>query len=223
MRWRSLRRRRSRISKQDLHYVIVFAIIATIVASSLTYVTLNPPPEEQFFASWVLGAQGMAADYYPNNNPNINPGIQVTWTLGVYNHMGSLQYVVLRVKLLNSTMEAPNDTTGQPSQAPTVLEFARVLVNNETWSIPFVWEIQNATAIQGTVTITGLSINQTTLAGQFASAYSGQNFRFVFELWHYDATTNQLSFTWTTSDGQLHAAWTQIWFSTTPSATPSGQ
>jgi hypothetical protein len=39
-------------------------------------------------------------------------------------------------------METPNDTTGQPSQAPTVLEFARVLVNNETWSIPFVWEIQ---------------------------------------------------------------------------------
>jgi uncharacterized membrane protein len=53
-------KRRLRISKQDLQYVIVFAAVATIVTSSLAYVTLNPRPEEQFFASWVLGAQGMA-------------------------------------------------------------------------------------------------------------------------------------------------------------------
>jgi len=215
-------RRRLRISKQDLQYAIVFAIIATIVASSLVYVTINPRPEEQFFASWILGAQGMAADYYPNNDPTISLGEPVTWTLGVYNHMGSLQYVVLQVKLLNSTMQPPNDTTGQPSQAPPVLEFARVLVNNETWSIPFVWEIQNMTTIQGTVTLTSLSINQTNLTGQFVSAQSGQNFRFVFEVWHYDATTNSPSFAWTTSDGHLHDVWTQIWFNTVPGALPSG-
>jgi len=210
-----LRKTRLRISKQDLHYVIVFAIITTIVASSLTYVTLYPRPQEQFFASWVLGAQGTTADYYPNNNPTIGLRKEVTWTLGVYNHMGSLQYVVLRVKLLNSTMTAPNDTTDQPSQAATIFEFARVLVSNETWSIPFVWEIQNRTSTKNEVTITGLSINQTTLTGQLATANSGYDFRFIFEVWHYDATTSDLSFAWTTSDGQLHVVWTQIWFNAT--------
>jgi len=215
-----LRKRKLRISKQDLQYVIVFAIIALIVASSLAYISLNPRPEEQFFASWVLGAQGMAGNYYPNNSPNIGLGEQATWTLGVYNHMGSLQYVVLRVKLLNSTMAAPNDTTGQPGQGLVVFEFARVLVSNETWSIPFVWEIQNATKSRGEVTITALSINQTTITGEFASAYSGNNFRFVFEVWHYDPTANDLSFPWTTSDGQLHVVWTQIWFNASPTITP---
>jgi uncharacterized membrane protein len=209
-----LKRRRLRISRKYLQYVIAFAIIATVVASTLAYVTLNPPPEEHFFASWILGSQGMAANYYPNNNPNIGLREEVRWTLGVYNHMGSLQYVVLRVKLLNSTMISPNDALDQPSTAPAILEFARVLVNNETWSIPFAWEMLNSTVTGGHVTITNLSINQTSLTGQFASAVSGYNFRFIFELWYYDTTTNNLAFSWR-ADGQVHSVWTQIWFNAT--------
>ena len=209
-----MKRRRLRISRKDLQYVIAFAIIATVVASTLAYVTLNPRAEEHFFANWILGSQGLVANYYPNNNPNIGVREEVRWTLGVYNHMGSLQYVVLRVKLLNSTMTSPNDTLDQPSPSPAILEFARVLVNNETWSIPFVWEILNSTVAGGRVIITSLSINQTSLRGQFASAVSGYNFRFVFELWYYDATKNDLAFSWRT-DGQVHVVWTQIWFNAT--------
>ena len=194
--------------------MIAFAIIATVVASTLAYVTLNPRPEEHFFASWILGSQSLAANYYPNDNPNIGVREEVRWALGVYNHMGSLQYVVLRVKLLNSTMTSPNDALGQPSLAPAILEFSRVLVNNETWSIPFVWEILNSTLKGGHVTITRVSINQTSLTGQFASAVSGYNFRFVFELWYYDTATNDLAFSWRT-DGQVHSVWTQIWFNAT--------
>jgi len=209
-----LKRRRLRISRQDVQYVIAFAIITIIVASTLAYVALNPRPEEQFFANWILGSEGMAEHYYPNDDPNIGLREEVRWTLGVYNHMGSLQYVVLRVKLLNSTMHSPNDALGQPSPAPLVLEFARVLVNNETWSIPFVWEILNSTVTGGHVTITGLSINQTSLTGHFASAVSGYNFRFIFELWSYDTNTNDLTFSWRT-DGEVRSVWTQIWFNAT--------
>ena len=194
--------------------MIAFAIIATVIASTLAYVALNPRPEEQFFANWILGSEGMAANYYPNDNPNIGLREEVRWTLGVYNHMGSLQYVVLRVKLLNSTMPSPNDALDQPSPAAAILEFARVLVKNETWSIPFVWEILNYTVTGGHVTITSLSINQTSLTGQFASAVSGYNFRFIFELWYYDTNTNDLAFSWQTQSAQ-HSVWTQIWFNAT--------
>jgi hypothetical protein len=209
-----LKRRKLRISKQDVQHVIAFAIIAIVLASTVAYVTLNPRPEEEFFASWVLGYQGLAANYYPNDNPNIARGEEVNWTLGVYNHMGSLQYVVLRVKLLSSTMPSPNDTLGQPSPAPAIFEFARVLVNNETWSIPFVWEILNSTVTGGDVTITSLLVNQTSLTGQFATAVSGYNFRFIFELWYYDTTTSNLAFSWQTQGAQ-HSVWTQIWFNAT--------
>jgi len=214
-----LKKRRLRISKQDVQYMIAFAIITTVVASALAYVTLNPPPEEEFFASWILGSQGMAANYYPNDNPNIKLREEVRWTLGVYNHMDSLQYVVLRIKLLNSTMPSPNDTLGEPSPGPPIIEFARVLVNNETWSIPFVWEILNYTVTGGYMTITSMSINQTSLKGQFASAVSGYNFRFIFELWYYDTTTNELAFSWQTQNVQ-HSVWTQVWFNATQTQAP---
>lgn len=127
--------------------------------------------------------------------------------------MGSLQYVVLRVKLLNSPMQGPNGVLGQLSPVLSILEFARVLVNNETWLIPFVWEILNNTVAGGHVTITSLSINQTSLTGQFASSFR-YSFRFIFELWYYDTTTNDLAFSWQTN-GEVSSVWTQIWFNAT--------
>jgi hypothetical protein len=126
--------------------------------------------------------------------------------------MGSLQYVMIRVKLLNSTMAGPNDTLGEPSPSPEILEFAQVLANNQTWSIPFDWEISNYTVKTGNIIISSLSVNQALLNGQFASSAFGQNFRFVFELWFYDRDANSLSFSWYTSSGQLTDSWTEVWF-----------
>ena len=153
----------------------------------------------------------MAEHYFPSDNPNIRPGEEINWTLGVYNHMGSLQYVVIRVKLLNSTLATPNDTLGEPSPAPVVLEFAQVLVSNQTWSIPFDWEISNYTVRGGNIVITSLLVNQSPLHGQFATALFGRGFRFVFELWFYDIETNNLAFSWYTN-GLPTDVWTQLWF-----------
>jgi hypothetical protein len=163
---------------------------------------------------WVLGSNGLAEHYYPNDNPNLAVGDQVNWTLGVYNHMASIEYVVVRVKLLNSTLASPDEVTGKPSPVSPLTEFTRVLLDNETWSIPFVWKILNATQKGGSLSITRLSVNQTLLSGEFASAVSGFNFRFVFELWFYDENANDLVFSWRTSDTS-HSVWTQIWFNAT--------
>jgi hypothetical protein len=207
-------RRRLKLSSQDQKYLIVFVIIATIVTSSAAYLVLNPPPTEQFFAMWVLGAKGLAEDYYPNNNSTLAVGEQVNWTLGVYNHMGSLQYVIVRVKLLNSTTSSPDELTGTPSPAPEVSEFSRILVDNETWSIPFVWQLVNLTQQGSTVIVTEMSINQTLFSGNLGSAVSGNNFRLVFELWYYDENSGDVSFSWN-SGGSQHSVWTQIWFNAT--------
>jgi hypothetical protein len=153
----------------------------------------------------------MAEHYFPNDNPNIRLGEEVNWTLGVYNHMSALQYVVIRVKLLNSTSASPNDTLGEPSPAPVILEFAQVLVSNQTWSIPFDWEVSNYTVRAGNIVITSLLVNQSPLHGQFANAIFGQGFRFVFELWFYNIETNNLAFSWYT-DGRPTDVWTQVSF-----------
>jgi len=189
-------------------------MVSMIIASSAAYITLNPAPTEQFFAMWVLGSNGLAADYYPNNNPNLTINESVNWTIGVNNHMSPLAYVVVRVKLLNSTTPGPDSSTGIPSPAATLIEFRRVLVDNETWSIPFVWEVSNVTTSGNYVKITTLVINGMPFSGNMARAESGLNYRLVFELWFFDPNTGQLSFSWTTQ-ATMHVVWDQIWFNAT--------
>jgi uncharacterized membrane protein len=207
-------RRRLRVSARDLQYLAAFALVAIVVASVLAYTALFPHPTEQFFATWVLGADGLAEDYYPNNNSTLTVGELINWTLGVYNHMNGLEYAVLRVKLLNSTLSSPDELTGTPSPVSEIFEFSRILVDNETWSIPFAWRIVSISKQGFSTMITGLAINGTSFTGNLGSAISGINFRLVFELWFYDASKNMLSFAWT-ADGTTHSAWTQIWFNAT--------
>lgn len=209
-----MRKRRLKISRRDLQYLLAFAAIATIVASGVAYRTLSPPHSEQFYAMSILGSNGLAAHYYPGDNPNIMTGQNVSWTLGIYNHMGALEYVVVRVKLLNSTLQGPDEQLGSPSPIPPLFEFTRVLLDNETWSVPFIWRIMNLTQLGENLLITRLSINELALSGRLASAVSGLNYRFVLELWFYDETTNDLAFSWRTQNFQ-HSVWTQIWFNAT--------
>jgi hypothetical protein len=209
-----LRRRKLKISTQDFRYLLAFAVVATIVASGVAYDVLNPVPSEQFYAMYILGSNGLAELYYPNDNPNLTVGEPVNWTIGVYNHMGSLQYVVVRVKLLNSSLPSPDELSGTPSSVAPLTEFARVLVNNETWSIPFVWKLLGVSSSAGRVLITGISINQVTLTRDLGKAMSGINYRIVFELWFYDTSTNDLAFSWHAQNSQ-HSVWTQIWFNVT--------
>lgn len=180
----------------------------------MAYTVLRPPPSEQFYAMYILGSNGLAEHYYPNDNPNLKIGEPINWTIGIYNHMGSLRYVVVRVKLLNSTLPSPDELTGVPSSVAPLLEYARVLVDNETWSIPFVWRIMSVSQNLGELMITGMSINQTTISGNLIRAVSGHNYRLVFELWFYDKSTNDLAFSWRTQNTQ-HSVWTQIWFNAT--------
>jgi len=192
----------------------MFAAVSTIITSAIAYRVLYPPPAERFFAMWILGSNGLAEHYYPDDNPNLTVGNQVNWTLGVYNHMGALEYVVVRVKLLNSTLSSPNELAGNPSSVSPMIELTRILVDNETWSAPFVWKILGVSLSAGNVSIDKISINGIPFLGQLAQATSGYNYRFVFELWFYDEAAGDLSFSWRTGEGQ-RAVWTQIWFNVT--------
>lgn len=207
-------KRRLKVSPKDLQCLLVFALITTVATSSVAYTTLFPRPGEQFFAMWVLGSRGFAQDYYPNDNSTLAAGELVDWTLGVYNHMNQLEYIVIRVKLLNSTSVSPDELTGTPSPVPEVFEVSRILLANETWSIPFAWRIMNLTLRDQSLLISGLSLNGTLLSGSLGSAISGINFRLVFELWFYDQNSNALTFTWN-ANGVNHSVWTQIWFNAT--------
>ena len=175
-----------------------------------------PRGQEKYFALAVLGEEGMAEKYYPDDDPDIGVGEDVTWTLYVYNHMGEAQYVAVRMKLLNSTTPTANSTSCVPSPAPMVYEIKDVLLNNETRLYPFTWSIEEAGRFGDFVGINRLSLNYDLVE---ADVYSmdGYNFRLVFELWVFDEKLDDFRFGWSCGD-ESRCVWNQLWFNTTLSS-----
>ncbi len=173
----------SLLSSQNKRTLIMVFIILIVVFEMIAYVATTPRPAEQFFQLYVLGSNGMTADYYPNNNTDISPYETVSWYLGTTNFMGNVQLVDVRVKLGNQTIDPPDDQQALPSPAPFVAEFQRFTQDNETWQFPFVWSVTNVGLANNTMHILALEINGETFQVVDCSAHSGYNFRLIFELW----------------------------------------
>jgi uncharacterized membrane protein len=199
---------------QNRRNLLVIFVIFLIAFEMIAYVATTPRPREQFFQFYVLGAHHLAADYYPNNDSNIQVGQLVKWYIGVTDLIGSMQLVAVRVKLGNETISAPNDTQSQPSPAPLVTEFMRFIQDNETWAFPFVWRISNISTVDRSTRILQLEINNQTLSVRSSSARDGNNFRLIFELWTWNLDTSDFEFGWRTTT-EHRVAWLQIWFNVT--------
>jgi len=202
---------------EDMKRAVVVFISAIIIFSALAYVAVTPRPKEQFFQLYVLGETRMAERYYPDDNPNIPVGRLVKWYMGATNFMGSIQYVVIKVKLGNSTIKAPDDINYTPSPAPVLHEFGRVLMDNETWEFPFAWIIEEVREDGNATYATVLVINVkdgVQVSSGLVSAMNGHNIRIVFELWTFDPSTEDLIFGWR-AGGERRAAWLQMWFNAT--------
>jgi uncharacterized membrane protein len=202
------------ITSQNSRNLLVIFIIFLIIFEMIAYVATTPRPREQFFQFYVLGANHLAADYYPSNDSNIHLGQPVKWYIGVTDLMGSMQLVAVRVKLGNETISAPNDTQAQPSPAPLVTELTRFIQDNETWEFPFVWRISNISSADHSTRILDLQINNQTLSMQSPSAKDGNNFRLIFELWTWNVDTAGFEFGWRTAT-EHRVAWLQVWFNVT--------
>ena len=194
-------------------WVVVF-ITLFVVFETAAYVATTPRPTEQFFQLYVLGQNHLAADYYPNDDPNIALGASVPWYLGVTNFMGSVQLVAIRVKLGNQTTQPPNDQNATASPAPLVTEFQRFLQDNETWEFPFTWQIPNATSAGGVTRILGIEINNQTYPIAGVEAMNGYNFRIIIELWTWNVDSDAFGFGWYAGTDH-EVAWLQVWFNAT--------
>jgi len=198
----------------DAQYTVTFLITVSLIVSTVTWVTLTPRPQEQFFALGILGSNKMAEHYYPNDNPNITLNTPVQWYLYLYNHMSEAQYIIIKVKLLNSTTPPPNSTSCTPSSQPAFTEIRRALTDNETLETQFTWSIKETQKEGGSTIIKELTVNDNPVTGINAYATSGINYRIIFELWTYNENTQQFEFGWR-SGNERRCAWTQIWFNAT--------
>jgi len=180
----------------------------------VAYVATTPRPKEQFFQLYVLGANRLLSDYYPNDDPNIGVGDLVRWHVGVTDSMGSVQLVVIRVKLGNQTTMPPDDLEAQPSPAPLITEFRRFVQDNETWEMPFFWQIVNADMLGRSTRILEMQINNETCQVPDVAAVDGHNFRLILELWTWETQSGAMQFGWL-SGGERRVAWVQVWFNMT--------
>ena len=194
--------------------MLVVFLTLLIIFEMFDYVATTPRPREQFFQLYVLGANRLLSDYYPNDDPNIRVGDLIRWYVGATDFMGSVQLVVIRIKLANQTIRPPDDLQAQPSPAPLVTEFWRFIQDNETWEMPFFWQIANADTLGGSTRILEMQINNETYQVPSLTAIDGYNFRLILELWTWDTQSGALRFGWP-SDGERSVAWVQVWFNMT--------
>ena len=203
---------------QSLRSLLPVFLTFLILFEAAAYTATTPGPRESFFQLYVLGPNGMASDYYPNNSAYITVGEPVTWYIGVSNQMGSMQFVDIRIKLGNQTIDPPNDTTASPSPAPLVAEFERFIQDNGTIEIPFVWKILNFTSQSGRPRLLQLQIDNATYSIQnspMCSSFSSCRLRLVFELWTWNVNISDFQIGWWNGD-QRQIAWLQLWFYLAP-------
>lgn len=156
----------------------------------------------------------MFESYFPGDNATIKPGVPLRWQLGVMNFMGSVQYVAVKAKLGNAATESPNGVGGEPAPMPALIEFRRVLTDNETWVFPFAWVVtearQDGNAMQLTLDVNGVNVESR------VQAPFGDNFRMIFELWTLAPGSDDMSFGWVDpSSTERRAPWIQVWFNMT--------
>jgi hypothetical protein len=195
---------------------LVFISICIIVVLTACYpivMTYLPSRSEPFLVLAIFGEEGMAEHYYPGGDSNIAVDTAVHWFFYLYNHMGEPQQVAVRVKLLNSTMLAPNSTSCSPSPAPIIYEIQRVFMDNETWTYPFSWSIEAIERVGDFVELKVLSINNEDIP-VYVNAIEGHNFRICLELWMYNKSLKEFQFGWLDGDEML-CNWNQIWFNVT--------
>lgn len=202
------------MSLDDWHifFVSVCLFLVLITCSPLISAYM-PKRGERFLTLALLGEEGMAELYYPENDPSIEVNEVVHWTLYLNNHMGETEYVAVRVKLINSTMSAPNNILCSPSSAPIIYEFQRVIMHNETCYFPLSWSIFKVKQNSNFLNVDSITINGDIIDTN-VDALHGYFFRFVIELWTYDEMLGDFRFGWNNYDEE-QCTWNQVWFNVT--------
>jgi uncharacterized membrane protein len=202
------------MSIDDWQLVFISVILVLVIVINIPLVMKYiPNSNESFMSLAILGEKVMAENYYPENNPNIELNNNVDWNLYLYNHMDKSKYILVNVKITNSSILSPNSTTCAPSPASSVYQIRRILLDNETLITPFSWRINNISNTGKSVKINTFSLNRDTINTD-VMAINGYNFRIIFELWVYNKEVKEFQFGWKYGE-ETNCAWTQIWFNST--------
>jgi hypothetical protein len=174
--------------------LFILLIIIVAVISSVW------PKQEKFFMELGILGENMTADaYFSNDDSIVEVGTESKWYIYVHNHMATSQNVSIRVKLLNSTMQLPDDREHNPSSAKILTELSQSLSVDETVFIPFFWSIIEVENQNDSIVIKSLEINAESIEAEIIETINSY-YIMVFELWIYDPEKADYVFNWKTSE-----------------------
>ncbi len=180
-----------------LIFVVVGLIGVLLIATpALVDVIRLPgiPGGSQFSELYLLGPDQTATNY-PSN---IAVGMNYSVYVDVGNQLGSSAYYVLYVKLGNETDPLPNNALGTPSSLPPLYEYRFSIQNSIYWESLLNFSISSAlisgTSSQiNTLQINGVAFNVDKPA-MWNSNSTTFTYRLFFELWIYNAQSNQIEY-----------------------------
>ena len=145
--------------KKHIPIIIIGIFIIFLILTGVFISIFWPRYEMRFFELSLLGKDKMAKDYYFNDNFSLKVGSQVDWFIYIHNHIGTNQNVIVKVKLVNSTMDLPTDLDNKPSPFDPIAEFPLSLSVNDTLIVPFSWSIVKAISQKNSTHLKQLLVN----------------------------------------------------------------
>ncbi len=189
-------------------YLVVFISLATIFTSATFYI-ISPKPTQSYMGFGVYSQQGLQG--YVPGNMTITPPQTLNWNLTVANRTGREQFIMVIVRIGNSTTFSPN-VTSPATPLPELGRLDRFVGDGETSNINFTWTVQS-TNQTGDLVFLNLQINGQSVSSAPIGSVSGSNFRLIFELWTFDLSSGSFEYGYPGEFAQI-GTWLQVWFST---------
>lgn len=187
----------------------IFFVSFSLVYISIAYYLVSPKAFQPFMAFGVFSESGSLSTYTGGFPLPVPENQTMTWSLEVVNKMGAVQFVRLQYRVGNSTTGTPNNTFPAPDSAPTVGKLEAFIAGGDTRRFEFTWAVLKKVQSGGTVYL-DMVVNGTTISPPIG-AVSGDNFRFMFELWTFDVDTNSFQYGWQQESSRV-GSWLQVWF-----------
>lgn len=189
-------------------YLVVFISLATIFTSATFYI-ISPKPTQSYMGFGVYSQQGLQG--YVPGNMTITPPQTLNWNLTVANRTGREQFIMVIVRIGNSTTFSPN-VTSPATPLPELGRLDRFVGDGETSNINFTWTVES-TNQTGDLVFLNLQINGQSVSSAPIGSVSGSNFRLIFELWTFDLSSGSFEYGYPGEFAQI-GTWLQVWFST---------
>jgi len=175
-------------------YVLSCFLLCLIIASP-TFLMFSPSSGGAHFSElWLLTDDHLIEGYPFNITVNVPNQVY----LGVKNHLGSLAYYLIYVKLGNQSESLPNATGGTPSSVAPLFEYKFFLGESEELERLMTFSVLEISTTENYCNVETIEINDRVFAVGKSSTWdvasNGFFYHLFFELWLYNMTSQQFEY-----------------------------